>query len=78
MGNIQIEKLFCFLLSNLPLPSPIILENGYSKHLQNSMETTRLVLVLVAGHRPSYLHKLNCAACCPSNFEVVTYWDVFH
>ena len=77
MGNIEIEKLFCFLLSNL-LASPIILENGYSKNLQNSMETTRLVLVLVAGHRPSYLHKLNCAACCPSNFEVVTYWDVFH
>ena len=41
------------------------------------METTRLVLVLVAGHRTSYLHKLNWAACCPSNFEVVIYWDVF-
>ena len=75
MGNIQIEKLFCFLLSNLPLPSPIILKTGYSKSLQNSMETTRFVLL--AGHRPSYLHKLNCAACCPSNFEVVIYWDVF-
>ena len=31
----------------------------------------------VAGHRPSYLQKLNCAACCPWIFEAVISWNTF-
>ena len=38
--------------------------------LQNSVENTHAGFFLVPGHRPSYLQKMNYAACCPWNFEV--------
>ena len=35
------------------------------------------ISVLVAGHGLSYIQKINCAAFCPSNFEVVISQNIF-
>ena len=35
------------------------------------MENIRWISVVDAGHRSSYLQKLNCAAYCPGNLEAV-------
>ena len=49
--------------------SKIILESSCSKISQNSIGYTwthpRWIPALVAGHKPLYLQKLKCAACCP-------------
>ena len=42
------------------------------------MENIRWISVVVAGHRSSYLQKLNCAAYCPWNFEAVIFPNIFN
>ena len=37
-----------------------------------SLENPRWISLLFAGHRPSYLQKLNCAACYPWTLGAVT------
>ena len=67
----QVPLRFLLLLSFL---FKIVIRSSCSKILQNfvgNVEIRVWISVLVPWHRPSYLWKLNCGICCPSNFEAV-------
>ena len=66
-GSLCVHLLLCFLFRSSPLKK-IILESSCSIICKTPLETPQWISALVAGHRPSYLQKLNCAACCPLNF----------
>ena len=58
--------------------SKFIPERSSSKTLQNFVENTHGKIVLAAGHRPSYVQKLNCTVCCPWNFEANISRNIFN
>ena len=45
--------------------------------LLSKVVVLRFPTVLVVGHGLSYLQKMNCAAFCPSNFQVVISQNIF-
>ena len=69
--------LLCFLFRSSP--PKIILESIVDlKFWKIPLESSRWIYVLVARHGLSYLQKLNCAACCPWNFEAVISRNIFY
>ena len=57
------------------LPKGPLLFSKILKFSKIPSENPRWNSALVAGHRPSYL--LNCAACCPCNFETAISRNIF-
>ena len=69
---------FLPLFSFQEQPQKLFSKVAVLKFCKIPSETPAADLCLVGGHRPSYLQKLNCAACFPWNFKQVISRNIFH